>query len=139
MYRKTIPNCIPVSGPLPASVLVGLRIWEAGKLASVFVGLRIWEAGKLASVFVGLRIWETTAIVWRAVCVKTNFYQATNSSKRRTASYYCYHRVSKLLSNRPPACKKGTIPDQKQECKLEWPNMRIYCMQATHPVLPSYT
>ena len=33
----------------------------------------------------------------------------------------CYHRVSKLLSNRPPVCMEGTIPDQKQECKLEWP------------------
>ena len=33
------------------------------------------------------------------------------------------HRVYQLLSNRQLVCMDGTIPDQKQECKLEWPNV----------------
>ena len=64
--------------------------------------------------------WHIYYCIYGAVCIKTNFYHAKNSSKRRTGRHtiYCYHRVSKLLSNRPPACMEGTTPDQKQECKL---------------------
>ena len=50
---KAIPNCVPVSSPPSASVFVGHRIWET----------------------------VLRTIVWHTVCVKTNFYRATSSSK----------------------------------------------------------
>ena len=65
-------------------------------------------------------------IVWRAVCVKTNFYLATCSSKRSDEprrTIVSTIIIIEFLSNRLPACMEGTIPYQKQECKLEWPNL----------------
>ena len=102
-----IPTCIPVSGPLPAPVFIGLIIWETVVL--------------LYGTFVSILILSSEEVI-----------EATNHTKLlcRTLILYmyiaCYQRVSKLLSNRLPTCMEETIPDHKQECKLDWPSVSHY-------------
>ena len=104
----SIPTCIPVSGPLPAPVFIGLRIWETVVLlyGTTFVSILILSSEELIEAMNHTKLLCRTLILYMYIA--------------------CYHRVSKLLSNFPPMCMEGTIPDQKQECKLEWPSVSHY-------------
>ena len=46
-----------------------------------------------------------------------------------------------MVSSRPPACKLGGYPDQKQDYHLEWPKLNTYklvCRVGALPVLVAH-
>ena len=81
-----IPTCIPVSGPLPAPVFIGLIICETVVLlyGTMFVSILILSSEELIEATNHAKLLCGTLILYIYIA--------------------CYHRVSKLLSNRPPMC-----------------------------------